>query len=99
LSVGTSRSGSKTLKNRSQSLSQHERIRSRSPIKPSKSSRRFHSSKRMLGGNKSIQLYAIGSKVCCLGPGSVSEVGAVDRGSLTMLHLVAKSRPSQQQFI
>ena len=53
----------------------------------------------MLGGNKSIQLYAIGSKVCCLGPGSVSEVGAVDRGSLTMLHLVAKSRPSQQQFI
>jgi hypothetical protein len=97
--VGTSRSRSKTLKNRCQSLSQHETIRSRSLIKPFKSSRRFHSSKRELGGNKSIQLYAIGSRVYCLDPNSVSEVGTVDRGSLTMLYLVAKSRPSQQQFI
>jgi hypothetical protein len=59
---GDRRSRSKTLKKRSQSLNQHERIRSRSPIKPSKSSRRFHSSKRVLGGNKSVQLYAIAVK-------------------------------------
>jgi hypothetical protein len=29
-------------------------------------------------------------KVCCLGPDSVSEVGMADRGSLTLLYLVAK---------
>ena len=97
--MGTSRSRSKTLKNRYQSLSQHERIRSRSPIQLSKSSRRFHSPKRELGGNKSIQSCAIGSGVCSLGPDSVSEVGTVDRGSLILLHLVAKVVLSQQQFI